>query len=182
MAVGPPFHTATNQTLTTPRFGFATTSFTCTCIPVRPAAAIWSDNAHQIHSLEVLSGPGTMTPTTTVTSTKAQAKPEQNDFFWAYTEEPHRSRRMAIIKAHPEVALPFCCVYLLAYRCPSGDQAMRSGAVDKVSRPRRCPPSSSLRVSPERHISSFLAVHPHGIRNWRNVKPESIPCDTRNLS
>lgn len=29
---------------------------------------------------------------------------EQDDqFFWSYTEEPHRSRRMAIIKAHPEV-------------------------------------------------------------------------------
>lgn len=30
-------------------------------------------------------------------------------FFWTYTEEPHRTRRMAIIKAHPEVitfALP----------------------------------------------------------------------------
>ncbi|KAJ9631887.1 sphingolipid delta-4 desaturase [Taxawa tesnikishii (nom. ined.)] len=30
----------------------------------------------------------------------------QNDhdrFFWTYTEEPHRSRRQAIIKAHPEV-------------------------------------------------------------------------------
>ena len=24
-------------------------------------------------------------------------------FFWTYTEEPHRSRRQAIIKAHPEV-------------------------------------------------------------------------------
>jgi len=28
------------------------------------------------------------------------------DFFWTYTEEPHRSRRLAIIKAHPEVRLP----------------------------------------------------------------------------
>lgn len=27
-------------------------------------------------------------------------------FFWTYTEEPHRSRRMAIIKAHPEVKAP----------------------------------------------------------------------------
>lgn len=26
-------------------------------------------------------------------------------FFWTYTEEPHRTRRMAIIKAHPEVRL-----------------------------------------------------------------------------
>jgi sphingolipid delta-4 desaturase len=25
------------------------------------------------------------------------------DFFWTYTEEPHRTRRLAIIKAHPEV-------------------------------------------------------------------------------
>lgn len=24
-------------------------------------------------------------------------------FFWTYTEEPHRSRRQAIIKAHPEI-------------------------------------------------------------------------------
>lgn len=37
----------------------------------------------------------------------AQAQEETdkkvNDFFWTYTEEPHRTRRLAIIKAHPEV-------------------------------------------------------------------------------
>lgn len=27
------------------------------------------------------------------------------DFFWTYTEEPHRTRRLAIIKAHPEVRI-----------------------------------------------------------------------------
>jgi len=27
------------------------------------------------------------------------------DFFWTYTEEPHRTRRLEIIKAHPEVNL-----------------------------------------------------------------------------
>ncbi|KAK0387286.1 hypothetical protein NLU13_5599 [Sarocladium strictum] len=27
----------------------------------------------------------------------------QHDFFWTYTEEPHRTRRLAIIKAHPEI-------------------------------------------------------------------------------
>jgi len=31
---------------------------------------------------------------------------KERDFFWTYTEEPHRTRRLAIIKAHPEV-----CVY-----------------------------------------------------------------------
>ncbi|KAF4551636.1 Sphingolipid delta(4)-desaturase-like protein [Elsinoe fawcettii] len=28
---------------------------------------------------------------------------EESSFLWTYTEEPHRSRRQAIIKAHPEV-------------------------------------------------------------------------------
>ncbi|KAI0005634.1 sphingolipid delta4-desaturase [Xylariaceae sp. FL0662B] len=28
---------------------------------------------------------------------------KDHDFFWTYTEEPHRTRRLAIIKAHPEV-------------------------------------------------------------------------------
>ncbi|EAW10158.1 sphingolipid delta(4)-desaturase family protein [Aspergillus clavatus NRRL 1] len=55
----------------------------------------------------------------------------EDRFFWTYTEEPHRSRRQAIIKAHPEVlklcgpepltkyvvlgvvALQICCAYLL---------------------------------------------------------------------
>lgn len=36
------------------------------------------------------------TPQVNLTTTK-------DDFFWAYTEEPHASRRNAIIKAHPEV-------------------------------------------------------------------------------
>ena len=27
----------------------------------------------------------------------------QEDFFWTYTEEPHQTRRLEIIKAHPEV-------------------------------------------------------------------------------
>jgi sphingolipid 4-desaturase/C4-monooxygenase len=30
------------------------------------------------------------------------------DFFWTYTEEPHRTRRLAIIKAHPEVPYSSC--------------------------------------------------------------------------
>jgi len=29
--------------------------------------------------------------------------PKLHDFIWTYTEEPHRTRRLAIIKAHPEV-------------------------------------------------------------------------------
>jgi sphingolipid delta-4 desaturase len=29
---------------------------------------------------------------------------DPQDFLWMYTEEPHRSRRMAILKHHPEVS------------------------------------------------------------------------------
>ncbi|CCU74420.1 dihydroceramide delta-4 desaturase [Blumeria hordei DH14] len=40
-------------------------------------------------------------------ATKNKPSPSENtkehDFFWTYTEEPHRTRRQAIIKAHPEV-------------------------------------------------------------------------------
>lgn len=42
----------------------------------------------------------------TVTSAPkaADAADAKHDFFWTYTEEPHRTRRLAIIKAHPEVS------------------------------------------------------------------------------
>lgn len=35
-----------------------------------------------------------------------QQEQEKLDFLWTYTEEPHRTRRLAIIKAHPEVTPP----------------------------------------------------------------------------
>lgn len=44
--------------------------------------------------------------TVTAEKQQAQAAHDHEDFFWTYTEEPHRTRRMAIIKAHPEVRQP----------------------------------------------------------------------------
>jgi sphingolipid 4-desaturase/C4-monooxygenase len=44
--------------------------------------------------------------TTTHTKMESPSKLPQNEedkFFWSYTEEPHRTRRQVIIKAHPEV-------------------------------------------------------------------------------
>ncbi|MCJ1350946.1 MAG: hypothetical protein MMC33_000928 [Icmadophila ericetorum] len=35
--------------------------------------------------------------------TKKSQDVQEDKFFWAYTEEPHRTRRQAIIQAHPEV-------------------------------------------------------------------------------
>ncbi|PYH36490.1 sphingolipid delta(4)-desaturase family protein [Aspergillus neoniger CBS 115656] len=46
------------------------------------------------------------TPDETEPSTRIdppEASAVDDHFFWTYTEEPHRSRRQAIIKAHPEV-------------------------------------------------------------------------------
>ncbi|MCJ1476684.1 hypothetical protein MMC13_005352 [Lambiella insularis] len=40
---------------------------------------------------------------TLLTSSKFPNTSEHDKFFWAYTEEPHRTRRQAIVKAHPEV-------------------------------------------------------------------------------
>ena len=46
-------------------------------------------------------------PSESKAATIATAHPvpgnEHDHFFWTYTEEPHRTRRQAIIKAHPEV-------------------------------------------------------------------------------
>jgi sphingolipid 4-desaturase/C4-monooxygenase len=39
----------------------------------------------------------------TTDRTQAGSDQKEHDFFWTYTEEPHRTRRLAIIKAHPEV-------------------------------------------------------------------------------
>lgn len=36
-------------------------------------------------------------------SSDAPATTTNDDFFWTYTEEPHRTRRIAIIKSHPEI-------------------------------------------------------------------------------
>jgi sphingolipid 4-desaturase/C4-monooxygenase len=38
---------------------------------------------------------------------RAAIETKYRDFFWTYTEEPHRTRRLEIIKAHPEVRISF---------------------------------------------------------------------------
>lgn len=71
--------------------------------------------------------------TVTAEKQQAQAAHDHEDFFWTYTEEPHRTRRMAIIKAHPEVrrspALQHCstagAITTAAYLICLGHQAVR---------------------------------------------------------
>lgn len=42
------------------------------------------------------------------TSERDAIEAKYRDFFWTYTEEPHRTRRLEIIKAHPDVGCPLC--------------------------------------------------------------------------
>lgn len=45
----------------------------------------------------------TSVATTTICPDKLSTLPDGPDFLWAHTEEPHRTRRQQIIKAHPEI-------------------------------------------------------------------------------
>lgn len=116
-----------------------------------------------------------MTPTASCVSTHAQVKADNNDFFWTYTEEPHRSRRQAIIKAHPEVIHSF-----KAHMNPTTDerlgyQALRSRAIDQVSRSCCRFSPSSLRISHEKHLAYIMALPPYGIHYWRDFESEPLP-------
>jgi hypothetical protein len=63
------------------------------------------------HSIDHLTRSKTKRPVMAVTSrtsllskiTETASKRDTDAFFWSYTEEPHKTRRQAIIKAHPEV-------------------------------------------------------------------------------
>src|SRR5580700_2303702 len=61
-------------------------------------------------------------------------------FFWTYTEEPHRTRRQAIIKAHPEVRTDcsFSAQARLIYTFMLGHEALRARTIDQVHCPWSC--------------------------------------------
>ncbi|KAH9900121.1 sphingolipid delta4-desaturase [Xylariomycetidae sp. FL2044] len=46
---------------------------------------------------------GKAVPDSDTPAAGTSSDPAYRDFFWTYTEEPHRTRRLQIIKAHPEV-------------------------------------------------------------------------------
>ena len=65
---------------------------------------------HRASFSEIDEMQSTVATATASPCTRAEAKaelsasePDSSPFFWSYTEEPHRTRRQAIIKAHPEV-------------------------------------------------------------------------------
>lgn len=66
----------------------------------------------------------------TLRPSKADVGNEKDNFFWTYTEEPHRTRRQAIIKAHPEVLNLLLVTKAAANNDQPGYQALRARAID----------------------------------------------------
>ena len=128
---------------------------------------------------------------TTVTKTNPSAEQIQsadskNDFFWTYTEEPHRTRRLAIIKAHPEVQLPpspeLVQVLPVANGACPDHKTLRSRAPYKVCRRRCRHPASCARLPPP--VDAVLVIQVLGcrLRIRCNREPESLPSDPRDLT
>ena len=113
----------------------------------------------------------------------------EKDFYWTYTEEPHRTRRMAIIKAHPEVCPPFPSPPPKTPNHPIppsflqhstnllsnlGNQTLRSRAPNQISRSRRRTPPNPHRVPPTKHAFLELEVLGRSVCDWGNGEPESV--------
>ncbi|KAL4889040.1 methionine aminopeptidase [Aspergillus ambiguus] len=97
-------------------------------LPVMPSLVETAGTAHL--RVSAAKSPSQEQPSSTRIP-PAEDSAVEDHFFWTYTEEPHRSRRQAIIKAHPEVtklcgpepltkyvvlgvvSLQICCAYLL---------------------------------------------------------------------
>lgn len=114
-----------------------------------------------------------------------------NDFFWTYTEEPHRTRRMAIIKAHPEVCSPLSLqsstklhrTYILTSRSRlPGHEALRPRAIDQIRRRLRRRPAADLRLHSAGYVLLVMEVLGAGLCCRRDRQPEPLPRYSRNLA
>lgn len=126
---------------------------------------------------------------TTTLETKPEGKTDasplshkEQEFFWTYTEEPHRTRRMAIIKAHPEVLFPSKSPRNTPTDPSTGNQTLWTGAPNEIRRPLRRLHPNTLRIPPTRHLFLLVEVLPHILHNWRDCQPEPLFGHPRNLA
>lgn len=106
-----------------------------------------------------------------------ESKNDYDHFFWTYTEEPHRTRRQAIIKAHPEVTRPSILRRIPPDHIliqPSGHQALRARTVDQIRRVWGCFPSNIMCISPTKYPLFIMAILPHRIYNWSHGEPKPV--------
>lgn len=100
------------------------------------------------------------------------------DFQWMTTEEPHRSRRMAILKAHPEVS-PFLL--------NSGNSKLMIGPephgtykMDIPNSPFRALFPNSPILYPPQYLSISLDFPPHCLYPRWDIKPKHLLGNPRN--
>lgn len=111
--------------------------------------------------------------------------PTSDDFFWSYTEEPHRTRRQAIVKTHPEVGFPLGLQTLetsVVDFTSAGYKTLRARAIDKVPRFGRGIVTNCLRRLASQHSIPLLPMAPCFVRGRGHCEPESIPGYPRDLS
>ena len=92
------------------------------------------------------------------------------------TEEPHRSRRMAIMKKHPEV----CAAYRLLTIPTSDDrgagfQTYGLRTPHKMGGARSSLPASHGGPLPQEHFHDVARFPHHGLRGRCNCEPEFVP-------
>lgn len=96
-------------------------------------------------------------------------------FYWTYSDEPHRSRRQAIIKAHPEVPSARKLVHQKPWTNQFlGNQALRTGTSHEICRPRCCIPANHLCIPPPQHLDTLMALSRHRIRDGSHCQPEPV--------
>ena len=113
----------------------------------------------------------------TAEATPPRLEVGEHDFFWTYTEEPHRTRRQAIIKAHPEVCLSSSLRSQFSDQM-LGNETLRAGAAHEIRRPLRCLPPGSLCIPPSKYAFPVMAVLFDGVYCWCHGESEFVPGDS----
>lgn len=125
--------------------------------------------------------PSTIATTTVQASSKphlpkqVSARFDGDQFFWSYTEEPHRTRRQAIIKAHPEVYHFLSTTSLALANFIPGNQALRARAFDEILRLSRCCIAIDLCSTLKRCTNPLSTILPYSLHRRRNSEPKSLP-------
>ena len=109
-------------------------------------------------------------------SNEVQGSFNGDQFFWSHTEEPHRTRRQAIIKAHPEV-LRLRYVLIRSFRILMsglGTEALRARAIDQILRTCSGRTTAVVRLSATRCAFNLSTIRVDGIHHRCYCEPESF--------
>ena len=123
----------------------------------------------------------TAPPSTSVKVELGATSLDEHSFFWSYSEEPHRTRRQAIIKVHPEVISHDPFLFLPPNRF-LGDKALWTRTMDQVSRSHGLWAAIDLRRLPAEHTCVVCAISLDCLCHWRHGQPEPLSIHTRDLA